>query len=338
MELIQGASLQDSLGRGRLDPRTAAALVAKLADALQAVHEVGLLHRDIKPDNVLLRPDGDPLLTDFGLALHAADERLTRTGAFVGTPGYLPPEQAAGDRERVGVPSDVYALGAVLYACLTGEPPHGSLDMVQALLAAERLPEPPSSKVDGLPAELDAICLRCLQPDPRARYPDARALGGELGAFLAGQAARPGSRRRLAPVLAVSAAALGLGVLAWGRGGSPRTPPPPSRSPSAPPTPTPTPTRLPPALRHPQSTARPSPPGTTQRRRGRRVCACAKRSAGGRRSPRSSSPTPATSQGPSGSGSDRGSVSVCSRASSTPPTSSPAPSATWPASRSWSRS
>jgi len=225
MELVQGASLQDSLTRGPLDPRAAVALVAKLADALGAVHAAGLLHRDVKPDNVLLRPDGDPLLTDFGLALHAGDARLTQSGAFVGTPGYLPPEQVRGMRDGAGVSSDVYALGAVLYACLTGQPPHGELDPVQLLLAAERLPPPPSTRVASLPPALDAICLRCLQPDPAARFANMSELSRALrGVDLSPRASSPASRARAA----VACAAVGLvAVVAggvWLRAPSPELP------------------------------------------------------------------------------------------------------------------
>ena len=215
LELIQGASLEDSLQRGPLDPRAAVALVAKLADALQAVHEAGLLHRDVKPDNVLLRPDGEPLLTDFGLALHAGDARLTQSGAFVGTPGYLPPEQAAGTRDGAGVPSDVYALGAVLYACLTGQPPHGALDAVQLLLAAERLPPPPSTRVATLPPALDAICLRCLQPDPGARFASMAELSRALRALdVSPIASSPAPRGRAR----VALGAVGLLALVAGGG------------------------------------------------------------------------------------------------------------------------
>ncbi|MCA8924177.1 MAG: serine/threonine protein kinase, partial [Planctomycetes bacterium] len=247
MELVTGGSLQERLdARGRLDPRLSAELIAKLAEALDAAHRAGLLHRDVKPDNVLLRPDGEPVLTDFGLALHANDQRLTKTGMFVGTPGYLAPEQAAGAVAADDPRPDVYALGAVLYACLTGAPPHGALSVLQQLAAAERLADPPSRHAPEVDRALDRICLRALAPRPEERTPDMTALAADLRAYLA---RTPRSARRRVPSLlagALGAAGLaGLAYLSWGLAPhpqstrEPRTPSAPDTLPEAPPEPTP---------------------------------------------------------------------------------------------------
>jgi serine/threonine protein kinase/predicted TPR repeat methyltransferase len=238
MELIQGETLQERIEReGPLPGRQAAAMHRKLAEALVGAHASGILHRDLKPANVLIRADGEPLLTDFGLALDLSSsgsspgERLSRDGTALGTPGYWPPEQAAGQLAKIGPASDVYGLGATLYTTLTGSPPFGEGLSGLAGGDAGRLPVAPSELEPGLDGELDAICLRCLAADPADRYPTAQRLARALSRYLQG---RPGTPRpeRQAPVAQAAAATLLVaGALGAGwvlRGGAP------SPSPSSP--------------------------------------------------------------------------------------------------------
>ncbi len=211
LELVEGESLKDRLGRGPLEPRQAARLALVLAGALAHAHEQSILHRDVKPANVLIRPDGAPVLTDFGLARDVSDarERLTRTGEMLGTPAYMSPEQANGDRAAIGPATDVYGLGATLYAMLTGRPPvqgDGLVQLLNALLL--KPPPPPSALQPAVPPELEAICLRCLEKDPAGRYPSAEALQGALAKYLAGGDPRPAAPRRLALVGGAVAALL----------------------------------------------------------------------------------------------------------------------------------
>ena len=228
MEWIEGDSLATQLAReGVLDPRDAAELVAKLARALEYCHAQGVVHRDVKPDNVLLRADGEPLLTDFGLVGDAEEDgrsRLTRDGAFLGTPGYWSPEQARGQLDRIGPQSDVWGLGALLHALLTGEPPLRVNNLAEVLTALERPPPPPSSSRPGISRALDAVCRRCLMLEPEARYPGAGALAEDLERWLAGKtplAAQGRGGGRWLLLLGVLTAAVGLGVLAARRGSAP---------------------------------------------------------------------------------------------------------------------
>ena len=194
LELIDGPTLAERVAEFRT-PTAAAALVETLARAVHHAHLQGIVHRDIKPGNVLLAADGLPKLTDFGLAkrLDAATGR-TRTGHLVGTLGYMAPEQAAGTAHRAGPPADVYALGAVLYELLTGRPPFGPAPSAQTLYRL--LNEPPASPrqvARNLPRDLETICLQCLEKNPERRYPTAAAVADDLRRFLDGRpvAARP---------------------------------------------------------------------------------------------------------------------------------------------------
>jgi serine/threonine protein kinase len=187
MELVTGGSLADRLRGGPLRPDEAARLGQTLAEALAYLHGQGVIHRDLKPGNVLLGPDGRPKVADFGLAKQLADDAgLTRTGSVLGTASYMAPEQAAG-RADVGPVADVYALGAVLYEMLTGHPPFRAatreLTIVQVLTAD---PIPPSHRQADVPAELEAVCLRCLEKDPVRRYVDAAAVAEDLRRYLGG--------------------------------------------------------------------------------------------------------------------------------------------------------
>jgi tRNA A-37 threonylcarbamoyl transferase component Bud32 len=191
LEYVAGGSLAQQLGGGPLLPRAAAALLELLARAVDFAHEHGVVHRDLKPANVLFAPDGTPKITDFGLAKHQRPD-LTATGVVLGTPGYMAPEQAAGKgKQVVGPPADVYALGAILYECLTGRPPFlvaTSLDTLAQVLTEE--PVPPRRLNAQVPRDLETVCLKCLQKDPRHRYASAQDLADDLGRWLRGEPVR----------------------------------------------------------------------------------------------------------------------------------------------------
>jgi serine/threonine-protein kinase len=195
MEFVEGGTLAQQLAAGPRTGRHAAALVAALAEAVQAAHEGGIVHRDLKPANVLLTADGTPKIADFGIARRLeGGPALTASGAGVGTPCYMAPEQAAGKAGAVGPAADVYALGAILYELLTGRPPfrgETAAETVQQLLAQE--PVPPARRNARVPRDLEVICLKCLAKEPGRRYPGAQALAEDLGRFLRGEAiaARP---------------------------------------------------------------------------------------------------------------------------------------------------
>ena len=204
MDLIEGESLAARLERdGPRPPREAAALVEKLARAVAYAHQQAVLHRDIKPHNVLVDAAGEPHLVDFGLAKDADQQAkgITVTGALLGTPAYMPPEQAGGELERVDRRADVYGLGATLFDLLTGRPPFlgdGAMQVVNAVLNRE--PPRPGALRAGIAADLETICLRCLEKEPTARYPTAGALADDLGRWLAGDpilARRTGLLERL---------------------------------------------------------------------------------------------------------------------------------------------
>jgi serine/threonine protein kinase len=186
LEFLGGGSLDRRLGGRPQPPRDAAGLVETLARAMQAAHERGIVHRDLKPANVLLTADGTPKIADFGLAKHlGAATGGTRSGAVLGTPSYMAPEQAAGKQTEVGPAADVYALGAVLYELFTGGPPfrgETSLDTVQQVLTQE--PVSPRRLQPKLPRDLETICIKCLQKEPRKRYASAAALAEDLRRFL----------------------------------------------------------------------------------------------------------------------------------------------------------
>jgi hypothetical protein len=220
MDLIEGVSLEGKVDRdGPLAPVEAARITARIARALDYAHGRGVLHRDMKPSNVLLDGEGQPLVTDFGLAKEAeGEDQLTKTGQLIGTPVYMPPEQATGARDRIDARSDVYSVGATLYHMLTGGPPFQGDHLMNVVVAVVREPpEPPSRRRPGLDRGLEAICLRCLEKDPAARYPTAGALADDLERWLAAQetgAPRGGADRRLVAPLVALALLLGAGA-AW---------------------------------------------------------------------------------------------------------------------------
>jgi tRNA A-37 threonylcarbamoyl transferase component Bud32 len=202
LEYCEGGSLAGRLAGTPLPPAQAAALVEQLARAVDAAHQQKVIHRDLKPANVLLAGGPDtpvgqliPKVTDFGLAKKLDEASgLTQSNAILGTPSYMAPEQAGGKGKQVGPAADIYALGAILYECLTGRPPFRAattMDTVLQVLNDE--PVPPSQLQPKTPRDLETICLRCLHKEPRRRYPTAAALAEDLRRYQAGEpiVARP---------------------------------------------------------------------------------------------------------------------------------------------------
>jgi predicted Ser/Thr protein kinase len=186
MKHVRGTTLAQRLAEGPLAPREAAIMLAKVARAIHFAHMRGVLHRDLKPSNILLDEQGEPHVTDFGLAKQtAAAEPLTKTGAVLGTPAYMSPEQAAGQRGQVGPRSDVYSLGVILYHMLTGRPPFQAASPGEmVLLVLEQDPVPPRMLNPKADRDLEMICLRCLQKPPDLRYASAAGLADDLEAYL----------------------------------------------------------------------------------------------------------------------------------------------------------
>ncbi|MGI9471143.1 MAG: serine/threonine protein kinase, partial [Rubripirellula sp.] len=203
MDYIESVSLSHRLREGSLAPRDAAKLLQTLACATHFAHEKGVLHRDLKPANVLMDSSGQPHITDFGLAKPIAnstefsDVEITRSGQVVGTPSYMSPEQAAAKHQLVSVASDVYSLGAILYACLSGRAPFVAESTVETLRQVIHDDPLPTRVLNPrVPKDLETICLKCLTKEPRHRYPSAQDLADDLSRFLEGRPvlARPISR------------------------------------------------------------------------------------------------------------------------------------------------
>jgi WD40 repeat protein len=225
MKLIEGPSLSECLDRYIADSRAAAHLVAQVARAVHHAHMRGILHRDLKPANILLDSEGQPHITDFGLAKRTDGElELTETGAVLGTPGYMSPEQAEGRKRAITTATDVHGLGAILYAMLTGRAPFAGDSVAETLQRVrERTPDPPSHLNRRLNRDLEVICLKCLEKEPKQRYASAEALAEDLERWLSGLpiSARPVSTAERVwrwgkrnPAIAAAAALAVSGLLA----------------------------------------------------------------------------------------------------------------------------
>jgi len=186
MKFVEGGQLDEVVRRAPISIRQAAELIAKVARTVHSAHQHGILHRDIKPGNVLLDAKGEPVLTDFGLArLVEAESTITRTRDVLGTPSYMAPEQATGEHTKLTSATDVYGLGAVLYQLLTGHPPFAggtTYETIKLLLDTE--PRPPRLLNPRIERDLSTICLKCLEKDPQRRYSSALALAEDLEHWL----------------------------------------------------------------------------------------------------------------------------------------------------------
>jgi tetratricopeptide (TPR) repeat protein len=221
MGLVEGESLAHRVAGGPLPAREAAALVQAVAEAMAYAHAHGVIHRDLKPGNILVDQEGQPRVTDFGIAKRMTEDRgQTRAGDVMGTPSYMPPEQAEGRPELIGPRSDVYSLGAVLYALLDGRPPFQAATVHETLRqVGDQEPIPPRRLNPSVPRDLETICLKCLEKKPERRSASAAALAEDLRRYLAEEPirARPVSRwgrARRRPAQAALLVAVFLAVLA----------------------------------------------------------------------------------------------------------------------------
>lgn len=223
MEFLEGHDAESMVKRGPMDPDEAASIIEAVARAVHEAHAAGIIHRDIKPGNIILRKDDTPVLTDFGLAQDLThSEQLTQTGISMGTPAYMAPEQARGERNRVGKKSDIYALGATLFSLLTGRRPVEGESAYELMLkvAESQGPAWPRHAIEDVPPDLRAIVEMAMQNDPGKRYESAADLADDLERFLHGEwvVARTRSRlaklwvraRRYVPVAAVVVVTLAL--------------------------------------------------------------------------------------------------------------------------------
>jgi eukaryotic-like serine/threonine-protein kinase len=224
MQLVEGGQLEELVTGKRFDLRRAAEIIVKLARTVHYAHQRGILHRDIKPGNILIDREGEPYLTDFGLArLVEVESTITRTIEVLGTPSYMSPEQAAGEVQQLTTAADVYALGAVLYQLLTGSAPFTGGSIYETIrLVLESEPRRPSLVNRSVNRDLETICLKCLQKEPTRRYDSAKSLAEDLERFLGDEPIR--SRRisrpervwrwcKRKPVIAGLATALVLSAL-----------------------------------------------------------------------------------------------------------------------------
>jgi serine/threonine-protein kinase len=189
MDFVEGENLKEVISRRALDAETAARTIAAVARAVDYLHGHKIVHRDLKPSNIIVDEQGTPYVTDFGLAkLLDAGGDATRSGTIIGTPSYMPPEQAAGHNSEVSARSDVYSLGAILYELLTGRPPFEHAHPLDTLVdVLEGEPTLPTRLNPGAPRALEQVTLRCLEKDPADRYPSAAALADDLERYLRGE-------------------------------------------------------------------------------------------------------------------------------------------------------
>jgi eukaryotic-like serine/threonine-protein kinase len=196
MKLIEGGNLAELLASFKDNPKAAATVLVEAAEAVHHAHMRGILHRDLKPANILIDAEGRPHVTDFGLAKRVeGDTELTASGAIMGTPAYMSPEQANGRRGSITTATDVYGLGAIFYTLLTGQAPFGGDGVIATLDAVRtRPPESPGKLGVHVPSDLETICLKCLEKDPRRRYASAHELAADLNNWLD---SRPITARRV---------------------------------------------------------------------------------------------------------------------------------------------
>jgi WD40 repeat protein len=228
MKLVEGESLSSLIPNFRRDLRGTAVLTASIARAVHYAHQRGILHRDLKPANILIDSNGAPQITDFGLAVRIqSGSDLTLSGTILGTPGYMAPEQAAGDVKRLSTAADIYSLGAILYHLITQRPPFSGDSIAQVLHnVIEEDPIKPRLLAPGVDPDLETICLKCLDKDPARRYGSAEALAEDLEHWLRLEPirARPAATwellvkwvRRKPVVAALTAALVCLGLVAFG--------------------------------------------------------------------------------------------------------------------------
>ena len=195
MKLVEGGNLAEKIAAYKAEPRAAAALLAETAEAVHHAHMRGILHRDLKPANILIDTEGHPHVTDFGLAKRVeADVEMTASGAILGTPAYMSPEQASGRRGTITTATDVYGLGAILYALLAGKAPFGGDSVIEIIDAVRtRSPEPPTRLNRRAPRDLETICLKAMAKVPDRRYTTSSDLAADLRRWLGGEpiTARP---------------------------------------------------------------------------------------------------------------------------------------------------